>query len=70
MADRPAQTEEIEITPKMVQAATQLLWEAGRMDYQADGPDHLLVYDILCAALSQAGYTTKIGRHAAKGRGS
>jgi len=65
-SQRQAGTElrEIEITPEMIEAGVKALWEAGRTDYQADGPDQLLVREILRAAFVQAGYAIReVKRH-------
>jgi hypothetical protein len=41
----------IEVTPEMVEAATQVLWESGRLyPYEAEGADQLLVEEMLRAA--------------------
>ena len=60
--DRPV-LEVREITPEMVNAATRVLWESGRLYAIADGADQLVVREMLFAALSSAHLlTTKQGR--------
>lgn len=41
----------IEVTQEMIQAATEILWESGRLEYEAEGVDQLVVEEMLRAAL-------------------
>lgn len=34
---------EVEVTPEMIQVATEILWESGRVQYEAEGVDQLVV---------------------------
>jgi hypothetical protein len=44
----------VEVTEEMVQAATEVLWESGRLyPYEADGSDQLVVERMLRAALAE-----------------
>lgn len=43
---------EIEVTPEMVQVATEILWESGSLERIADGVDQLVVEEMLRAALA------------------
>lgn len=45
------QASAIEITPEMIQVATQVLWDSGRLYAEADGTDQLIVKEMLEAAL-------------------
>jgi len=40
----------IEITPEMIEVATQILWKSGFVEYEADGPMQLVVRDMFDAA--------------------
>ena len=60
MADRPVLIQELEITPEGVEAGLAVLRESGRMDYPADGPDQLLVVEIIEAVLSKYPNNLKI----------
>jgi uncharacterized transporter YbjL len=42
----------VTVTPAMVEAARMVLWESGRLRSEADGPDDLLVEDMIRAALN------------------
>ena len=44
---------EIEISPEMVEAGVQYLWDSGRLERDVPGSDHLLVQGILEAALNE-----------------
>ncbi|MDQ3583064.1 MAG: hypothetical protein M3495_16330 [Pseudomonadota bacterium] len=43
---------EVEVTQEMVQVATEILWKSGRLEYEAEGADQLVVEEMLNAALS------------------
>jgi hypothetical protein len=43
---------EIEVTEEMIQVATEILWESGRLEHEADEVDQLVVEEMLRAALA------------------
>ena len=47
---------EIEITPAMIESGTRFLWRSGRLRVEADGPDQLLVAQLLKRCLGSRGY--------------
>lgn len=56
MSDRPAkETEEIEVTPEMVEKATQMLIESGYLAFDHPEGVRLLVGEILSQCLSSSG---------------
>jgi len=42
---------DVEVTEEMIQVATEILWESGRLEYEAEGWDQLVVERMLRAAL-------------------
>ncbi len=46
-----ADTNELQITPEMIEAACEVLWESGKLFAIAHGPDRLTVREMLDAAL-------------------
>jgi hypothetical protein len=46
--------ESVELTPEMIERATRVLWQSGRLTYEAPGADQLLVKKMLESALSHS----------------
>jgi hypothetical protein len=43
---------DVEVTQEMIQVATEILWESGRVEYEVEGVDQLVVERMLRAALA------------------
>ena len=48
------EVQQVEVTQEMVEAATRVLWDSGRLYEIADGTDQLLVREMFVAALRAA----------------
>ena len=44
--------DKFEISPEMIERATRVLWDSGRLEYEALGADQLIVKEMLEKALS------------------
>jgi hypothetical protein len=55
----------IEVTPEMIQVATEILWESGRIEYEAEGVDQLVVEQMLRSALALKSARTRQSASAA-----
>lgn len=42
----------VEVTTEMIQVATEILWESGLLEREAEGVDQLVVEEMLRAALA------------------
>ena len=54
----------VTLTRAGINRSVRMLWESGRMDYQAAGPDEMLMQQLLSVALSLSGYRVQIEKSA------